>query len=196
MIREDHAEQTDHKDFRMDTAVKLPLSERINFRVIIFAAVILFLLGWPVYTFLSESLTHGIHDRGSYKEVDLKAMGNFIFDENAGKITDVPAEYRKLDGQKVLLQGEIYDLQEAGPGIHDFQVVYSIAKCCFNGPPKVQERVFATATKNAKVKYEYGVYHKVLGTLHVTTKRSTLSTGEQGPVIEVYHLDVDSVEPA
>jgi hypothetical protein len=162
----------------MDTAVKLPLSERINFRVI------------------SESLTHGIHDRGAYKEVDLKAMGNFVFDENTGSVNDVPPEYRKLNGQKVLLQGEIYDLQEAGPGIHDFQVVYSIAKCCFNGPPKVQERVFATAKKNAKVKYEYGVYHKVLGTLHVTTKRSTLPTGEQGPVIEVYHLDVDSVEPA
>jgi hypothetical protein len=180
----------------MDTAVKLPLSERINFRVIIFAAVVLFLLGWPVYTFLSESLTGGIHDRGSYKEVDLKAMGNFVFDENTGTVNDVPAAYRKLNGQKVLLQGEIYDLQEAGPGIHDFQVVYSIAKCCFNGPPKVQERVFATAKKGAKIKYEYGVYHKVLGTLHVTTKRSTMATGEAGPVIEVYHLDVDSVEPA
>src|SRR5215472_6448799 len=105
----------------MDTAVKLPLSERINFRVIIFAAVVLFLLGWPVYTFLSESLTGGIHDRGTYKEVDLKAMGNFVFDENTGTVNDVPATYRKLDGQKVLLQGEIYDLQEAGPGIHDFQ---------------------------------------------------------------------------
>jgi hypothetical protein len=180
----------------MDTAVKLPLSERINFRVIIFAAVILFLLGWPVFKFLSESLTGGIHDHGSYKEVDLKQLGNFSFDDYTGTVNDVPAKYRSLDGQKILLEGEIYDLQEAGPGIHDFQVVYSIAKCCFNGPPKVQERVFATAKKNAKVKYQYGVYHKVLGTLHVTTKRATLPGGEQGPVIEVYHLDVDSVEPA
>ena len=177
----------------MDTTIKLPLSQRINFRMLIFAGVLLFLLGWPVYTFLSETLTHGIHDRGSYKEVDLKAMGNFNFDEATGKLTDVPREYRNLDGQKVMLQGQIYDSREAGPGITEFELVYSIQKCCFNGPPRVQERVFAfISPKTKRIKYQGDGEHKVLGTLRVTMQKDQKS----GIIVEVYRLDVDSVEPA
>ena len=179
----------------MDTTLKAPLSERINFRIIIFAGVLLFLLGWPIYTFVSETLTGGIHDRGSYKEVDLKAMGNFQFDETAGKRTDVPAKYLSLDGQKVMLQGQIYAPREAGPGITEFELVYSIQKCCFSGPPRVQERVFAyvtPATNKKNVKASGDGEHKVLGTLRVTMQRDQKS----GQITEVYRLDVDSVEPA
>src|SRR2546423_2911754 len=150
----------------MDADPKRPLSQRINLRALTFIAVLLFLLGWPVYTFVSETLTGGIHDRGSYKEVDLKAMGNFQFDETAGKITDVPKQYRDLDGQKVMLQGQIYDPREAGKNITEFELVYSIQKCCFSGPPRVQERVFAFITPaTKKVKYSGDGEHKVLGTL-------------------------------
>ena len=180
----------------METAAKLPLSQRINFRIIIFAGIVLFLLGWPVYTFLSETLTHGIHNRGAYKEVDLKAMGNFDFDRDTGKLTDVPPQYRALDGQKVLLNGEIYAPREAGPKVEEFELVYSIQKCCFNGPPRVQERVFSTVNKdNKNVSIRGEGYHKVLGTLHVTMKHDKLPNGELGAVSEVYHLDVDSIEP-
>ena len=177
----------------METTLKAPLTERINFRIIIFVGVILFLLGWPIYTFLSENLTHGIHDRGAYKEVDLKALGNFEFDDTAGKLADVPAQYRNLNGQKVMLQGQIYAPREAGPGITEFELVYSIQKCCFSGPPRVQERVFAFVTPaTKKMKYSGDGEHKVLGTLRVTMQRDQKS----GQVTEVYHLDVDSVEPA
>jgi hypothetical protein len=176
-------------------SVKPPLSQRFNLRILIFAGVVLFLLGWPVYTFLSETLTHGVHDRGSYKEVDLKALGNFDFDKESGKVTDVPAAYRALDGQKVLLTGEIYAPHEAGPNVSEFELVYSIQKCCFNGPPRVQERVFSTVKKGKKVDYRGEGYHKVLGTLHVTMKQDKLPSGEAGPIVEVYHLDVDSIEP-
>jgi hypothetical protein len=176
---------------------KLPLSQRINFRIIIFAGIVLFLLGWPVYTFLSETLTHGIHNKGSYKEVDLKAMGNFEFDRDTGTINDVPKDYRNLEGQKVLLSGEIFAPREAGPNVEQFELVYSIQKCCFNGPPRVQERVFSTVSKtNKNVRVRGEGYHKVMGTLHVTVKRDKLPNGELGGVTEVYHLDVDSIEPS
>jgi hypothetical protein len=176
---------------------KLPLSQRINFRIIIFSGIVLFLLGWPVYTFLIETFTHGIRDKGSYKEVNLKAMGYFEFDRDNGTINDVPKEFRALDGQKVLLSGEIFAPREAGPNVEQFELVYSIQKCCFNGPPKVQERVFATVSKNNKNVHVRGDgYHKVMGTLHVTMKRDKLPSGELGGVTEVYHLDVDSIEPS
>src|SRR5438552_3722537 len=99
----------------MDSAatVKAPLSERVNLRIVFFAALILFLLGWPVYTFVSETLTHGIHDRGSYKEVDLKALGFFEMDPSSATAKDVPKQYRDLDGQKVLLRGEVFSPYES-----------------------------------------------------------------------------------
>jgi hypothetical protein len=170
---------------------KRPLSQRINIRMLVFAGIVLFLLGWPVYTFLSESLTGGIHNRGAYSEVDLKAMGQFDFDPNGGQISDVPPKYRALDGKKILLEGEIYDPTSATNQTTNFQLVYSIQKCCFNGPPRVQERVFCTVPRGS-LKYQDGVYHKVFGTLHVTCKKNPAS----GEVVEVYHLDAEHVEPA
>jgi hypothetical protein len=170
---------------------KRPLSQRINFRMLIFAGIVLFLLGWPVYTFLSESLTGGIHNRGAYSEVNLKAMGQFDFDPTGGRISDVPPMYRALDGHKVLLEGEIYAPTDAGSNLTNFQLVYSIQKCCFNGPPRVQERVFCTVP-NGSLKMVDGVYHKVFGTLHVTCR----TDAKTGLVDEVYHLDAEHVEPA
>jgi hypothetical protein len=174
-------------------AAKAPLSERVNFRMIIFAAVVLFLIGWPVYTFLSESLTHGIHNRAGYKEVNLKALGQFDFDRDGGTLTDVPAQYRNLDGQKVLLEGEVFAPNESR-NITSWELVYSIQKCCFNGPPRVQERVFCSAPSDKSFPIGGGGYHKVMGTLHVTLKHTKLPDGKPGPVEEVYHLDAESVE--
>jgi len=170
---------------------KRPLSERVNLRMLVFVGVVLFLLGWPTYTFLSESLTGGIHNRGSYSEVDLKAMGQFDFSPTGGTMADVPPKYRALDGHKVLLEGEIYNPTSAGNDLTDFQLVYSIQKCCFNGPPRVQERIFCSVPRGS-LKYGGGIYHKVIGTLHVTCKQDP----KTGDVVEVYHLDADNVEPA
>lgn len=172
---------------------KRPLSERINIRMVIFAVVVLFLLGWPIYTFVSASITHGIHSHGSYKEVDLKAMGQFEFDPIGGSLKDVPAQYRALDGQKLQLEGEIYDPSEAGDITH-WQLVYSIQKCCFGGPPRVQERVFCSAPKGQSFHRGEG-YNRVTGILHVTIKQLKNPDGTLGPVQEVYHLDAEKVEP-
>jgi hypothetical protein len=173
---------------------KPPLSERINVRMIIFAVVVLFLLGWPIYIFVNASITHGIYNHGSYKEVDLKAMGNFEFDPIGGSLKDVPPQYRALDGQKVQLEGEIYDPNEAGDITH-WQLVYSIQRCCFNGPPRVQERVFCSAKRKGQSFPRGDGYHRVTGTLHVAIKQQKNPDGTLGPVQEVYHLDAEKVEP-
>ena len=171
------------------TMTHAPLGSRINFRMIAFAGIVLFLLGWPVYTFLSESLTGGIHKHGDLKEVDLKALGFFEIDPATATLKDVPEKYRALDGQKVKLSGEVFSPFAAKGKITEFTLVYSIQKCCFNGPPKVQERVFATVASDKKVEYEGDGYHDVVGTLHVTMKRDP-KTKE---LTEVYHIDVDSM---
>jgi hypothetical protein len=165
---------------------KVPLSERVNLRMILVAAVVLLLIGYPVYTFVQASRTHGIQDTGGMKVVDLKALGNFPFDEVNSTIKDVPPIYRQLDGQRVALDGFMYAGNSASDEVSAFQFVYNITKCCFNGPPKVQERVFAQS--KSPVPY-YGQMVRCVGTLHVNVQKN-----EAGQTNSVYELDVDKVE--
>ena len=175
----------------MDTTapVHIPLSERINVRMIVFAALLLVLIGVPMYWYLDAAISGGVKDAGGgYKEVDLKAMSNFLFDQTNGTIDDVPAQFRALDGQKVILYGEMWQPTSAGNSIGSFELVYSIAKCCFSGPPQVQHFVKATVINGKEVGYYDGLV-KVTGTLHVDVKKGA------GKVERVYELDVESVDP-
>ncbi len=122
------------------TKPRRPLSQRINFRMIAVAAIVLFLVGYPIYTYLDETVTGGVHNIGNgMKSVDLKALGNFPFDEKTSTIKDIPEKWRALDGQKVVLEGFMYAGTSAADNINNFQFVYNVAKCCFGGPPRVQE---------------------------------------------------------
>jgi hypothetical protein len=157
--------------------------------MVIFIVVIGTVVGWPVYVLISEQVTGGIHRSGQYYETNLKAMGNFTFDGANGTINDIPEQWRALDGKKLSLVGEIYAPNEATNELHRFELVYSIAKCCFGGPPKVQERVFCVVPNGKTAEWQGGgVYYNVKGTLHVNIKK------EAGTVTAVYVLDVESVD--
>src|SRR5918993_240852 len=96
----------------MDTASApyIPLSERFNFRMIGFALVVLLLVGYPMYVYVDSAVSGGIKEAGDgYKAVELQAMSSFLFDQNKGTIDDVPAKWRELDGQKVILEGKMVD---------------------------------------------------------------------------------------
>jgi hypothetical protein len=151
-------------------AYKPPLSQRINFRMIIFVGVLLALIGTPVYIYLDSIISGGVHNRGDYLEVDLKAISTFPFDEKNGKITDIPKQWRELDGKRVVMDGEMWAPGSAAPRINKFDLCYSIAKCCFNGPPQVQHFVKSTVVNNGRVPYYSGLV-RVTGTLHVDVKK-------------------------
>lgn len=176
----------------MDTAVnapvKVPLGRRINFRLIIFTGVMLVLVGYPAYLFVSDWVTGGVTRSGDYLAVNLKALGNFPFDAASGDLQDVPDKWRALDGKKVLLEGEVWAPNEAGDRMTRFELVYSIAKCCFGGPPKVQERVYVTVPADMKVPNLTNYFARVTGTLHVTPRT------EDGQVVELYTLELDRIE--
>jgi hypothetical protein len=173
----------------MDSAIKVPLSDRINLRMIAFFGVLLVLIGYPVYIYLDSAVHGGIKDVGNgYKEVDLKAMSVFPFDQVNGTISDIPQKWRDLDGQKVIAYGEMWQSQSAGRYVDRFQLCYSIAKCCFNGPPQVQHFVDCSAVKGTTLE-DYSGLVKVSGTLHVKVTR------DMNKVDHVYWMDVDSVEP-
>jgi hypothetical protein len=173
----------------MTMVAKVPLSERFNFRLIFFFGFIALLIGYPVWTLIDAQLSHGIRNvGGGYKEVNLKAMGNFVFDAQNGTVNDVPPQYRQLDGQKVVLVGEMYGDGSFGEA-RRFQLVYSIAKCCFGGPPKVQERVFCIVPKDGTVPL-LGGQARITGTLHVAAQK------DGDTINSLYTLDVHKVEPA
>lgn len=175
----------------MATEKRGSVLSRINPRMLVIAAVILGPLGWMVYIFAEQSLSHGIETVGNYKQVDLKAMGNFPFSDVSGTLTDIPQVYANLDGQKVLLIGEQYAGDSSAPVVDKFQLVYSIQKCCFGGPPKVQERVFAKVPQGGRrvPMYGSGTLAKVYGTLHVRP------IVEHGQITSVYDMDIERVEP-
>jgi len=172
----------------MDTAVKAPLSERINLRIIIFFGVLALLIGTPVYIYINSLVHGGIERTSEGTMVDLKAMSVFPFDQVNGTIDDVPKKWRDLDGQKVITTGEMWQPTSAAQYVDSFDLVYSIAKCCFTGPPQVQHFVHARAAKGAQLEYYNGLV-KVKGTLHIKVVK------DQDKIASVYSMDVDSVEP-
>lgn len=173
----------------METAANVPLSERINFRMIGFALVVLLLVGYPAYIYIESIATGGIRHRGDgYVEVDLKAMSSFPFDQVSGRLEDIPQKWRDLDGKKVVLYGEMWSPTFAGPSVDQFELVYSIQKCCFSGPPQIQHFVQSKVVNNAQVPYLSGLV-EVTGTLHVDVKQG------DGKVLSVYQLDVEEVKP-
>ena len=175
--------------YRGPDLAKPPLWERINLRMVAFIAFIALLVGYPVYVMVDMQLTGGVKQlEGGYTYVDLKAMSTFNFDQNNGTINDVPAKWRELDGKKLVLHGEMWQPTGAGPYVNNFELVYSIAKCCFSGPPQIQHFVHSTAQPGAKLAYYEGTV-EVKGVLHVDVKK------EAGAVKSVYQFDVESVRP-
>ncbi len=165
----------------------MPRSGSINLRMVIFIIIVAFLLGAPVYIFVRETITGGVVQEGDALRVDLKALGNFPIDQTDGKISDIPAQWRQLDGKRVALEGEMYVTNTAGSELKEFQLVYNIQKCCFNGPPQVQERVFARALEGQTVPYYPGLA-RVVGTLHVKPEK------QNGQLVSLYTLDVIRAE--
>lgn len=174
----------------MEAVAKEPISGRISMRAVVFFLVVGVLVGYPLYVYIDSVVSGGIHDAGDgYKEVDLKAMSVFPFDQTAGTINEVPQKWRALDGQKIICTGEMWQPYSAGRTVDGFQLVYSISKCCFNGPPQIQHFVQCTVMQGKQVEYLPNLV-RVKGVLRVNVTKDP----ETGKITGVYHMDVESVE--
>lgn len=161
----------------------------VNLRIVVFVLVIAGIFASLGYLWWSVAGTHGITQRGDAFQVDLKSMSTFPFDQNHGTVDDIPERYRELDGKKVILIGEMWSNDAAGPRVNQFDLVYSIAKCCFSGPPQIQHFVKSTVTDGQPVPFYNGLV-RVTGTLKVQVTKDP-----DGKITGVYHVAVDSVEP-
>jgi len=173
-------------------ARRKPWSQRLNWRILVFIAVvfvpIVMVFGW----WLDEYVSGGIHDYGAYKEVDLKAMSSFDMDQMTATENEIPAKWRSLDGDKILAVGEMWAPRSASNSdrLDYFQLVYSKTKCCFSGPPLAQHFVDCDVLPIAKA-YYYDVPVRVWGTEHTRIRRDA----QTGVIKSIYHFDVDKIEP-
>ena len=152
--------------------------------ILIFVGIFAFLLGVPMYLFLDSVISGGLKNRGSYFEVDLKALSTFPFDQENGQIDDVPLRWRELDGKTVELRGEIAPGTLTSSGVDGkFDLVYSVSKCCFTGSPQIQHFIKVTVPQDTKVQVNSD---KVIvrGKLHVNVTKDP----ETGKINGVYHV--------
>jgi hypothetical protein len=167
----------------------VPLRERVNLRMVLFILAIAAPVMAVAYIVVSQWVTGGVTRSGDYLEVDLKAMGYFPFDQQAGTLDNIPSQYRALDGKKVKLRGFMFSPQSAGDRGTEFQFVYNVTECCFKGPPQVQERVYGYAPKGKSISlFHMNQFAEVTGVLHVRIVRDK----ETGAIYSVYEMDVES----
>lgn len=179
----------------MEASVKMPVGQRLNWgmvvRVGLIGGLVMALIGYALKVTYESVIQGGVVKSGDYYEVELKAMSNFDMDQQAGTVADVPKLFRDLNGKKVVLVGEVAPVgNTAGDKVSRFTLCYSVAKCCFGGPPKVQHFVACRTPAGKPVtNYVGGPPIKVLGMLHVNV------INEGGAVSSVFQLDVERVEP-
>lgn len=164
-------------------------SEGFNFRILLFALVVLvpvLALGWIYWQNASSGGIRDLPD--GYKLVDFKSMVTFNFDQATGTAADIPEQYRALDGQKVQLRGQIFDPDTVGSKVQNFQLVYNRGECCFSGEPQVEHFVHAKAEGDA-VDY-YNGFVDARGTLHVDVQ------SDANGVKQVWRMDVEEIKPA
>jgi hypothetical protein len=170
-------------------APRIPLSERVNFRLLIFIGIMAVIVGYPVYVLIDTQISGGIkHAADGYLEVNLKSMSTFTLDQTDGKLEDIPQQWRELDGKRVILRGEMWQPTGAGSDVETFDLCYSIAKCCFSGPPLVQHFVKSRAVAGKNLAYYEGPV-ETRGILHVKVVK------DAGRVASIYQFDVDSIKP-
>jgi hypothetical protein len=161
----------------------------VNFRLIFLLAVLCAPVVWLMWVFTSSAMSGGVVDRGDYLEVDLKWISSFEMDPANATDQSVPKQFRDLDGKRVLLVGEMYKPNVANGSIADFDLVYSISKCCVTSSPKIQHFVQSAVVPGKSVGYYNGLV-KAIGKLHVGVQK------QGGRVSSVYRFDVESVDPS
>ena len=181
---------------QLDYTVKPSLGQKLspmlkNWRLMAFLGFFCVLFASLGYTIFSEVISNGIHYHGNVAEVNLKALGQFPFDDQNGVRSDVPKDYRALDGKKVELKGFLYAGKSAAATVQRCQLVWNIQKCCFGGPPLVQERVFLIAPRDRSlVLYDMSTFVSVEGTLNVKIEKNA-----DGTITTVYQMVPDSITP-
>ena len=171
-----------------------PLSQRINWsmavRVGVVVALVCALVGYALKVTYESVIQGGVVSAGDHYRVELKQLSNFEMDQSLGTVADVPERFRNLDGKKVVLEGEVAPGGiSAGDTVKRFSLCYSVAKCCFGGPPKIQHFVACAANGRPMPNYDSAGPVRVYGTLHIKVLKS-----DADKIDSIFQMDVEHIE--
>ena len=82
----------------MDTTLQMPISQRINMRLVVLLVAVGGLFTYFGFSSISYVLSHGIQHHKDYDEVDLKSLGSFVFNPDTGTDAQVPPHFRAWMG--------------------------------------------------------------------------------------------------
>ena len=170
---------------------KRPVNWSMIVRVGLVIGLVVLLVGYALKVTYESVIKGGVVAAGDFYKVDLKQMSNFEMDQTLGGIADVPERYRQLDGKRVILEGEVAPAGTMTDNIKSFSLCYSVAKCCYGGPPKVQHFVTCSAPNGRPMpNYEGAGMIRVYGTLHVKVVKN-----DGGGISSIFQMDVERIEP-
>lgn len=129
---------------------------------------------------------HAAPKPGETRELAIKDLGNFEYDADKGG--NIPADVKALSGTTIRLNGFMIPIDQA-ENITQFALVPSLFACCFGQPPQIQHTIVCKAPAGKAVSY-YPDELTVTGKLKVEEKK------DDGFIISVFEIDVDSVKPA
>lgn len=98
----------------MSTAIQMPLSQRINVRMIVLFAVISLPFIWFTTVFVRQTMSKGIEYGSDFATVDLKALGNFQFNPEIDTDRGGSSPLSQT-GRRVQLEGFMYSSSGAMP---------------------------------------------------------------------------------
>ena len=123
---------------------------------------------------------------GQVIELQIKDLGNFEYDADNGG--NIPQDVKDLSGCTVRVPGFMIPMDQAD-NITQFALVPSLFACCFGQPPSIQHTIVVNCPDGKAVSY-YPDEIIVEGTLRVEEKK------EDGFIVSVFEMDVNSVKPA
>lgn len=150
---------------------------------LLLAAITILLI--PPLTFLVQR--YGWN--GGVYETDVRRLGDFPLDPRGDGDEAIPADRRALDGREVIISGEMYAPNEASSRVSQFQII-DPDQPYNGGPPRAQERVFATVPSSVDVPNLTGHVVEVHGTLRVGVDRL-----DGGELASVFRIEVTRVRP-
>ena len=120
-------------------------------------------------------------------ELSVREISDFDLDQYSGTVADIPAKFRRLDGQRITLTGNMWAPIGTEKGLQNFQLTFM--NYTERHPPLAQN--FIACSADPPVQYYDGTV-RVTGTLHV---RIIHSDEDDHPIKSVFSLDVDRVKP-
>jgi len=123
---------------------------------------------------------------GEVYNTTIRELGNFDYDADKGG--NIPEDVKKLSGTKVRMSGFMIPLDQAD-NISNFALVPSLFACCFGQAPQIQHQIIVRTPKGKAVPY---FPDEIIceGTLKVEEHK------DDGYIVSVFELDVNSVKPA